>query len=158
MGWLYRNIDSDSGRETKDQNSISVTDVLENGVVIDTADKIWYDRRTVNDGANDDLDLAGGITDAFGNALTLVKVKAICVTNRNTTAAENLVIGGGSNPLVNWVSAGGNAVVVRPGGVFLLWNPSLAGYGVTATTGDILRLSGSGGNITYDIAIVGTSS
>lgn len=158
MNWLYRNIDSDSGRETRDSNSISIVDVLENGVVIDTADKIWYDRRTVNDAADDDLDLAGGVTDAFGNALTFAKIKAILVHNRNTTAAENLLVGGGSAPIVSHLGAGGDIVRVGPGGVFLLWNPSLAAYAVTATTADILRLTGSGGDITYDIAVVGTSS
>ena len=101
MSWLYRNIDTDSGRETRDANAISIKDVLENGVVLDTADKIWYDRRTVNDAANDDLDLSGGVTDAFGTALSFAKVKGLLVNNRNTTAAQNLLVGGGSAPLVN---------------------------------------------------------
>ena len=158
LEWLYRNIDSVSSREVRDSNSISLVDVLENGTVIDTADKVWTSRATVNDAATTSLDLAGGVTDAFGNALTFVKVKAIAIMNRNTTAGHNLVVGGNANAFASWLGAANDKVTVGPGGFLLLWNPSLAGYAVTAATGDILDLTGSGGNIVYDIAIVGTSA
>lgn len=158
LSWLFRNLD-DSGRVITDQNSITVNDSLENGTVLDTADLLWWDRRTVNDTVDDDLDLAGVLETSFGGAATFVKVKGIFVTNRNTAAGENLIIGGdGAAGFTSWLGAATDTVVIGPNGLLLLWNPSLAGYAVTATTGDILRLTGSGGDITYDIALVGTTA
>lgn len=156
--WTYTNTDADSGRSVTDSNAISVIKTLSSGVAIDNADLQWNDRRTVNDAANDDLDLAGGLTDAFGATLTFAKIKGIVVYNRNTTAGHMLHIGGGSNTFNTFLGADGDIIKVGPDGLFVIWNPSLAGYAVTASTGDILRLSGSGGDITYDIAIIGTSA
>jgi hypothetical protein len=156
--WNYREIDSASGRTITDKNSLASIQSLADGSLINQADILWSDQRTVNDAANDDLDLAGGLTDAFGNTLTFSLVKGIYVRNRNTTAAENLDIGGGSNTFNTWLGSDGDIVTVGPNGVFMIWNPSLAGYAVTASTGDILRLTGEGGNITYDIAIIGVST
>lgn len=158
FSWKFIDTDAASGAQIVDSNSVSIVDSLANGTVINTVNRKWSDRRTVNDAANDDLDLAGGLTDPFGNAITFAKVCGLIVHNRNTTAGENLVVGGGSNPWITWLGATGDQVVVAPDGVLLLWNPSLAGYAVTASTGDILRLTGSGGNITYDIALIGRSA
>ena len=158
LEWTYSNTDADSGRAIVDGNSISLIKSMGSGTTAGLADLKWDDRRTVNDAANDDLDLAASLTDSFGASLTFVKIKGIAVYNRNTTAGHNLVIGGGSNTFSSWLGATGDTITVGPEGLFVLWNPSLAGYAVTAGTGDILRLTGSGGNIVYDIAIIGTSA
>lgn len=158
LSWNYRDIDAASGYTITDNNSVNTRDSLVNGTVIDAADIIWRDQRTVNDAANDDLDLAGGLTDAFGNTLTFVKIKGIYIKNRNTTAGESLDVGGGTNTFNTWLGADGDIITIGPNGLFMLWNPSLAGYAVTAGTGDVLRLTGSGGNITYDIVLLGTSA
>jgi hypothetical protein len=53
-------------------------------------------------------------------------------------------------------------VVVRPGGFQMIGvgTGDLNAYGVTAATGDLLRIANSGGttSVTYDIIIVGTSA
>lgn len=158
LSWTYRNIESGSGRTITDDNSVSLVQTLANGSLINQADIIYRTQATVNDAANTDIDLAGSLSDAFGNTLTFSLIKGIWISNKNTTAAENLDVGGGSNTFDSWLGATGDVITVGPGGVFCLWNPSLAGYAVTATTGDILRLTGEGGNITYDLVLVGVSA
>ena len=159
LSWLFRNIDSDSGRTVTDAASMTLNQSLADGLVLNSADLLWHDRRTVNDSSDDDLDLAGVLSTSFGSTATFAKVKGIYIANLNTEAGDNLVVGGdGSAGFTSWLGDPSDKVVIGPGGLLLLWNPSLAGYAVTATTADILRLTGSGGNITYDIALVGTTA
>ena len=58
---------------------------------------------------------------------------------------------------MNWVSDSSDVIVLHAGGAFLLIAPDTTGYGVTATTGDILKIANSGPNVsvTYDIVIIG---
>lgn len=158
FSWKFISTDATSSRQIVDANSINVFDTLTNGTVIDTADLKWDDRRTVNSGADDDIDLAGVLTDPFGTTITFAKICGIIIRNRNTTAGEILHVGGGSATFHTFLGATGDLIKIGPDGVFCLWNPSLAGYAVTATTADILRLSGVGGDITYDICLIGRSA
>lgn len=130
-----------------------------NGTAIDQADKIYMKRDAVTNGAPDTIDLAGSLTDVFGNALTFAKVTAIIVSNRSTTAAEIMTIGAGTNPLLNWVIATGDGVKIGPGGLFMQVDPSLAGYAVTAGTGDVLQISVAAGTaVPYDMVVIGRSA
>ena len=125
------------------------------------ADRLFSDQRTIAASSNDDLDLAGVLTDAFGATLTFVKVKGILISaaaaNTNT-----LVIGGASSTFASWVTGTNPAVVLRPGGIFLLASGSAdtTAYAVTATSADVLRITngGAGTTVTYDINIWGTSA
>jgi hypothetical protein len=126
------------------------------------ADLIFSDTRTIAASSNEDLDLAGGLTGAFGTSLTFAKVKGIFVAAAAGNT-NNVVVGGAaSNGLVNWVGDATDKVVVKPGGILLLsvGTGDLAGYGVTAGTGDLLRIanSGAGTSVTYDIVVYGTSA
>lgn len=158
IGWLYQD-ELDLGN-VLDVNSLEVTDELASGTAVDQADLIFHDRRTLTASANDDIDLAGSLVDAFGDTLTFAKIKGILIRNRSTTVGDILNIGGGSANFINWIAAAGDIVKLGPGGVFLLWNPSTAGYAVTATTADILRITEAGGanSVDYDIVLIGTSA
>ena len=129
-----------------------------NGAGLNQADRIFADRRVLNASTNDDLDLAGGLTDAFGATITLARVKGIIVSSAIANA-QNFTVGAGSNPLINWISGTTPAIIMRPGGTFMTIAPDATGFAVTAATGDILRIAnGAGVAITYDIVIIGASS
>ena len=143
------------------EDSLSKTfrDTLATGVILDTADQMWHDTRTAT-GAVDDIDLAGGVTDGLGEVLTFVKIKCIAIFNNATTAAFNLAVGAAAaNPLGGWVSdAASDEIIIGPGGCFLLWNPSLAGYACGAGASDVLRVDPGANEVTYDIIVIGTSA
>lgn len=132
------------------------------GVAAGQADLIFSDTRTLAASANEDLDLAGGLTGAFGLSLTFVKVKGILIAAASGNTNNVIVGGAASNAFVNWVGAATHTVVVRPGGFFMLGvgTGDLNAYGVTAVTGDLLRVANSGGttSVTYDIVVFGTSA
>lgn len=145
----------------RDDGQLVLSDSLTDGVIVDKADKKFTDRRSLA-ATTENLDLAGGLTDAFGVTLTFAKVKAIAIRNNNTTAGENLTIGGGSDgsgtaafPLFAHAS---DKYTLGPGGIFFVWEPSLAGKAVTATSADILRLDSGASTVSYDIIIIGTSA
>lgn len=131
---------------------------LADGVGAAQADMIWSDQRTIAASTTEDLDLAGALLDAFGAAFTPAKVKAVIV--RAASGNTNNVVVGGDAAAVPIFADPTDTVAVQPGGIFVLVAPGLAGYAVTATTGDIIQVanSGAGTTVTYDIVIIGTSS
>jgi hypothetical protein len=135
---------------------------LTSGTGAGAADLIFSDTRTIAASGNDDLDLAGGLTDALGNVLTFVKIKGLVVTAAAGNTNNVLVGGDATSTFLTWVVAEPDAVILRPGASFALFAgvADATGYAVTATTGDLLRLTNSAGGttVTYDIVIIGTSA
>ncbi len=131
---------------------------LTNGTGANQASQQWHDRRTILASSNDDLDLAGVLTNAFGVTLTFTKIKAIGI-KANAANANDVVVG---NAAANGVStifgATTHTLKIKPGGIMILTAPDVNGYGITAATADILRIAngGAGSSVTYDIVIVGT--
>ena len=155
LGADYRNaLDLNTVRDSLAYN---IAKSLATGTAANQADRSWHDTRTLT-GTSEELDLAGVLTDGFGATLTFVKIKAIVIQNKNTTAAANLAIGGAAaNGFINWVANATDIVNIGPGGVLVLYSP-VDGYGVTAATGDLLKINSGAATISYDIAIIGTSA
>lgn len=141
-------------------HSIKKTINLATGVAVDQADKIFSDTRTLGAGANEDLDLAGVLTDPFGIVMTFAKVKMLYVFADADNGAYIQVGGAVATQFVNWVANATDIVNVCPGGMLLLATPTLAGYAVGAGASDFLRITNSdgGAGATYDIVIIGTSA
>lgn len=141
-------------------HAISVTIPLATGVGLDQADLVFSDTRNLGAGLNEDLDLAGVLTDPFGIVMTFVKVKLLYV--RAFLANGNYIQVGGAvaTQFVNWVGDASDKVNVAPGGFLALGNPTLAGYAVGAGASDFLRITNAdgGAGADYDIVIIGTSA
>lgn len=127
-----------------------------NGTSSDQANMIWTDNRSVNASSSEDLDLYGGLTNAFGDTINFAAIKGIFIF-ADAANVNNLVIGGDSNALVNYVGNANDVINVKPGGMFAVYDPSAGGYGVTNSTGDILQVanSSSGSSVVYDIIVIG---
>lgn len=130
------------------------------GTTANKADILFIDERSVATGANDDIDLAGALSDAFGATITAAEVVAIFVINKakdGTANTTDLTIGNAAAPFVGFL--GGTTPTIgpiKPGGFVMLGAGDAAGLGtVTATTADELRIANSAGaTATYQIAIV----
>jgi len=129
---------------------------LPNGTAAGQASKVWADHRSIPASSNDDIDLAGVLTDALGAALTFARVKALVVRAADTNV-NNVVVGGASSTFATWNTGTNAAVVVRPSGLLVLAAPDATAYAVTATSADLLRLtnSGAGTAVEYDIVVIG---
>lgn len=132
------------------------------GTGVDQADLFWADERTVATGATDSLDMAGTLVGLLGGTVTFARIKAIRVLNSNNAGTANTTTLSITRPATNGVpifTAAGDSVPIPPGGVFLLINPSAAGYAVTAGTGDLIDIINSAGaSATYRVEIIGASA
>jgi hypothetical protein len=134
------------------------------GVTAGAVDTVFVDTRTIAASGSEDLDLSGALADPFGVASTAIfaKVRAILIAARSANV-NNVVVGGVAAGWATFLSpAATGLITLRPGAsIAMACGPAdLAGYAVTATTGDLLHVanSGAGTSVDYDIAILGTSS
>lgn len=126
-----------------------------NGVAAGQADIVFTDERSVNAASNDDIDLAGALTDAFGGVITSAEIVGIIITAASANG-NALNVGGGLNPWITAWLATGDGIKVFPNGVFASFAYDANGLGtVTAATADILRVANPGGAAcTYKIVIL----
>jgi hypothetical protein len=127
-----------------------------NGVGVNQAQAIFSDSRTVTGSGTDNLDLSGSLTDALGATLALTGVKELVIANTGTTQLRvgKKITNGFAGPFDQ--TAGALGIVVEPGGVLRLSNPSAAGWAVTAATADLLSIENLGGTAgAYDVVIIG---
>lgn len=132
---------------------------LATGTGAGQADRVWSDNRTIAASGTEDLDLAGVLTDAFGAAFTLVKLKAVLIVASAANTNSVRVTRPATNGVPIFLAAADGLDVV-PGGTFLWVAPNAAAVTVTAATGDLLTVSNSssGTSVTYDVVIIGTSA
>jgi hypothetical protein len=144
------------------ENALSFTRQinLASGVGANQADKIFHDTRTLGASATENLDLAGTLVDAFGATLTFARIKGLIVYASPANTNNVLVGGAASNGFINWVGDTTDVLVVRPGGLICSFAPDATAYAVTASTGDLLKITNSGGTtgVTYDVVIIGASA
>ena len=139
--------------------SVSLPISLADGAGINAANLVYQDAVTLAAAGETLLDLTA-LTDALGGAVAFARLKLIYLRNKSATAGDNLQLGGTVAAGLSTLYVGTNAgQLIGPGGIALLVNPSAAGWAVTATTADILRIGNPGANpITYDIVLIGAAT
>ena len=126
------------------------------GTGTDQADRLFRDERST-DATGEVLDLAGGLTDDYGQTLTFVEVKFFALYNLDGTAS--FIIGNtAANQFVGWFGAAAHTEAVKPLGLTMHVAPKDAAWTVTAGTGDNLLIKTSSGSANYQLWIVGTTA
>lgn len=136
------------------------TIALASGTGANQADKVFTDLRTIAASGTDDVDLAGALTDGLGQTITFVKVKVIIVLAADANT-NNVVIG--NHPTAAFLGpfgAAAHTASVKPGGIAAFACKDAAGWAVTPTTADLLRITNSAGgtSVDYTIIVIGTSA
>lgn len=154
LRWVFQTDDGDSARAVLDANTVSLIDALTDGSGSDQANKVYHARLSIANASPVTLDIAGGLTDVFGNTITMTAVKAMMILNHGTTDSALLTVGGTFKSYMQ--SGASTSLYVGRGGGVLLWNPTLTAWTVTAGTGDTITITSSGENpITCDVVIIG---
>ena len=119
------------------------------------ANLMFADVRALADGANESLDLAGALANAFGAAVfTKVKAIAIIAAAANTTA---LTVSRGATTPLPWLTATAAIADLDAGDIFYLSKKN-AGITVGAGTADLITITNaSGAAASYTVVFVGLS-
>lgn len=130
------------------------------GTGVGRADKLFADHRSIAASSSENLDLAGVLVDPLGATLTFGHVKALYVHAAPTNTNNVCVGGAASNTFAGPFADPTDVACVQPGGTLLITAPNAAGWTVTPTTADLLKVanSSSGTAVAYDVVIVGTSN
>jgi hypothetical protein len=139
--------------------SMALTAAIASGTGNGKADLVFQDRRTLTASSSENLDLAGVLTGPLGDVLTFVKVRAIIVAAAAANTNDVVIGGAATNAFTGPLGATTHTIAVQAGGSIVLTAPT-AGWAVTASTGDIIKVlnGGAGTPVTYDIVIVGASA
>ncbi|MFF3310484.1 hypothetical protein [Streptomyces sp. NPDC002952] len=134
---------------------------LGSGTAAGKADRVFADRRTLAASATEDLDLAGVLLDAFGAAITFVRVKGLFISAAAANV-NNVIVGASATNTWSTLLNATGTVTLRPGATLgaMAGVTDPTGYAVTASTGDLLKIanSGAGTSVTYDIFVIGASA
>lgn len=127
------------------------------GVGADQAQKIFTDLRTIGASGTDDLDLAGGLVDPFGVAITMTKLKAVIIKAAAANVNDVVLGGAAANQVASIFGTVTDKIKVKPNGMIALIAPDVNGYSIVAGTGDLLRVAngGAGTSVDYTITLIG---
>jgi hypothetical protein len=118
------------------------------------ANVLFQDTRTIAASGNEDLDVAGVLTDAFGASIAAAEIVAIFIKAHEPNTNSVQVTRPAANGVPLFLAAS-DGLSIAPGDFFLLTRRT--GVTVTAATGDLINIanSGAGTGVTYDVVIIG---
>lgn len=150
---LYGNLESAKDLTAPiDPIDIALSKKVLNGTGTDQANEFWSDRRTVTAAAESLNFVDGTLTNAFGETITLSKVKGLLLVNTSITSGEDLTISG--DLLTNFGSI--TNLTLTPDG-YLLWTAPTDGHAVATPASDVLTIDPGAKTITYDIVVWGVT-
>jgi hypothetical protein len=158
--WTYKNEITDVG-DTTQTSSFSYKSTLANGTGASQADKFYVVSPTIAASGTLSLDLAGSLTDLFGNTITFARIKGVYIQFASTNTASDVTVGGAaSNPATLFFADATDKINIQKTGSFLISRTDATGWPVTAGTGDILKIANndSGNAAILQIVIWGASS
>jgi len=123
------------------------------------AEAVWHaENQTLADAASTTLDLTALTRTILGDlhTVTFLKVKALLIVNQGTSGGRLLVGGAAADEWSEPFGADGDQIAVPLDSPLLLTNRQ-AGWNVDQANRN-LKLVASGGEVTYSIAIVGTTT
>jgi hypothetical protein len=138
--------------------SATIQAALVNGTAANQIDLVFGDTVTALAASTPVTYNLDALTDPItGGVVAFAKIRAIIIYNR-LTANKALTVGAGSNTFVGPFGNANDTITIPPEGVLMLTAP-IAGWTVTADTGDILTITNaSGGTSTFDVYILGASA
>jgi hypothetical protein len=130
---------------------------FENGSGDNQANAAWTDERTIAASGSENLDMVGVLADAFGATISISKIKALLVAASANNTNDVLIGGHATAALASFFGDATDVLRVKPGGAIALIAPKSAGYPVTATTADLIKVANSAGgsSVTYKILVIG---
>jgi len=141
----------------------SISDLLADGDDRDQAECVWSDSFAANP-AGVIYDIFGGLTDVYGNTLSMKHIKGLLIHNTSIVSGEYIdVFGSGAGLTCLYMTGDTDEVRVFPGGILFMWSP---GAGATADcpvasagSGDEIKITAAAGTApVIEMIIIGTNN
>jgi hypothetical protein len=131
------------GTDTSNAGAFAFNTSLANGTGASSVNKFHADEITIAAGASTNIDLAGVLSDIFGATLTFSKVRLLYIEvyNSETSTGSAISVGGDTNGFSSFFGDVTDKIKIRNGGCLQLVAVDATAYGVTASTGDILKIT-----------------
>jgi hypothetical protein len=131
---------------------------LISGTGAGAADVLWSDTLSIPASHSINIDLVGSKTTAFGGTFSPAKIKAVMITATAANTTDLRFGAATSNGWVGFFSDVTDAIVLKPGYVFLLGGTG-TGYTATAGTVDVFKVKNLGATLAkFAIVVLGTST
>ncbi len=148
-------IDTQTFSESVNADAVARTVRMLTGSGVDQANLLAMPiQYTIAASGTQNVDLAGVLEDFANQVCTFTIVKALSVALPAANAASSILVGNGTNPFINWITPSTGAIRVRKGGFFDLVAPDATGYPVTASTGDILKITNEDASNAATVVVV----
>jgi hypothetical protein len=146
----------------KDTLSYSYSSTYAYGAGALQCDCLWHDSRTLALSTSENLDLAGSLTDAFGDTVTFANIKILIIENTSTAGQGTLHVGGAAaTQFDTWLGDASDEVVIIAGeSKVLISRVDADGYVATGGADDLLKVDNQDGvnSATYKIIVAGDSA
>lgn len=118
---------------------------------LDQADVMFADQRTLAANGTENLDLSGTLLNPLGVTVAAAEV----VMAYFEVITGNIIVGGAASNAFNGPLSANGTLALGVGEFVMV--SSRAGYVVTATTGDLLKVLAGSAGATYSVVVVGRS-
>lgn len=155
LGWTWN--DEVGTSLITDSNRVRFDKSLTNGDEADQADAVWHEEdQTLASGQSTTLELDALEQSRFGETIliSLAKVKAILIVNKSTGGGYLVVGGAAADEWHAPFGAPGDTIKVTADSPLLVAN-CRDGWDVEPGQ-TALRIASAGGDVTYDVAVLGT--
>ena len=136
----------------------SIALALTNGTGSGSADLLYHDTITIADGASDATTCLedGSMNDSFGDALVMLTLKALIITNGSADASLHVGGAQGAEELPIFGDPTADYLIIPPGGSFV-WLGGVAGIDITSA-GEIKLAHDGTGTATMAVEIIAIGS
>ena len=102
----------------------SMSDTLTDGDGSGLGECVHSDSITASDGGTT-IDLFGGVTDVYGNTLSMKSIKGLVIYNTSTSTGEYIDVFGNAQHL-EYIDGATDSIRVHPEGILFFWSPGAA--------------------------------
>ena len=139
----------------KEVIGISKSNAFANGTGSNQGNEFFSDSRQLIE-TSETIDLTSTLTNAFGETVTFIKVRAFILHVTTKTTGFSLILSGNFLTNAGWITGTTPTQIVGPDGLYVVTNP-VDGYTVTNTTQDQLTIDSGSNTVDYDLIIIGTT-
>lgn len=102
-----------------------------------------------------DLDLAGSLSDAFGDTITGSSLKLVAIKNLSASSGDVILVGAGTNPVGLFVADAATDKMRVPAGGAVMWYAGPTDVqAITGASNDLLRLDPGSDTFSAEILVV----